>query len=119
MPLPPRNGPCSCGSGRKFKKCCGEDRALARARQDREEEQEAVLARLGSLASWSPRMVPLVDGIEDWAEGVLRGELLPADALAAVPEREAVRLVDTFAELFPGELAEAEEVCPRERVVAA
>ncbi|MGA2009392.1 MAG: SEC-C metal-binding domain-containing protein [Solirubrobacteraceae bacterium] len=35
MPGPGRNQPCPCGSGRKVKRCCGEQRGPAQAQLDR------------------------------------------------------------------------------------
>jgi hypothetical protein len=113
MPLPPRNEPCPCGSGRKYKKCCGADRSEARAR----EEQADLLAEVGSCAVGSPQMVPLIDGVEEWADRVVGGEIEPAEALALIPEREALRLVEAFAAHFPHELSEALALYDIEEVV--
>ena len=81
----------------------GADRTEARAR----EERSVVLAQVGACTIGSPQMVPLVDGVGEWADRVLRREMLPAEALALLPKREAGRLVDAFAEHFPDELSEA------------
>ena len=35
MPAPGRNQPCPCGSGRKVKRCCGEQRGPAEAQLER------------------------------------------------------------------------------------
>ena len=41
MPKPPRNAPCSCGSGKKYKKCCGAPEAAALT-WSRADEREAL-----------------------------------------------------------------------------
>lgn len=78
-----------------------------------------MLSDLGSLADESPRMVPLVDGAEEWAERLLAGALDPHEAIALLPDRERVRLLSTFEELFPYELAEARGSCDEQAVESA
>ena len=76
---------------------------MARARLERGAE----LAELSSRVIESPRMVPLVDGIEAVAERLLAGRLSPEDALEALPEDECKRLMEAFVERHPWELAKA------------
>lgn len=46
-----RNKPCSCHSGRKFKKCCGNEAALNTQRREAEAKQlEALQARAAERA---------------------------------------------------------------------
>lgn len=59
-----RNDPCPCGSGRKFKKCCGDQVAAANARRAARREIEAGVLRVrielaGSLPPiWRELLVP-------------------------------------------------------------
>lgn len=41
MTLPARNAPCPCGSGRKYKKCCGGAEAHNAAEAARKERERA------------------------------------------------------------------------------
>lgn len=61
----PRNSPCPCGSGRKFKVCCLRDGAPPLAAR-----AQLVYALLGTYAERAPGMeviTPLIDRIEDSA----------------------------------------------------
>jgi len=99
MALAGRNDPCPCGSSRKYKRCCGFDRAGERALEDRLDASEA-LARLAYL---SPRLVPESDAYDGWVRSVLAGELeLDAnDAIRTLGEDEPVRIVSACLELYP------------------
>jgi tetratricopeptide (TPR) repeat protein len=77
----PRNEPCPCGSGRKYKKCClAQDNAAAterlnkqRTEQERLEQERLDLSRLrreqaAALEAWSQdddRLMELTNGVLD------------------------------------------------------
>jgi tetratricopeptide (TPR) repeat protein len=87
MAKPSRNGPCPCGSGNKYKKCClANDEAAERRAAD---EQR----RLVETAVWED------DGLDDLSNSVL--DLIKArrfdDALAACK-----RLLDEWPEVVDG-----------------
>jgi hypothetical protein len=108
-----RNEPCPCGSGRKYKRCCGYDRAAERALEDRLEAIEEV-ARLPFL---SPRLVPDSDGYDAWVRGVLSGDIESDvdEAVIALGLDEPVRIVTACLELFPNEWASLSAPCGGDR----
>lgn len=103
-----RNEPCPCGSGRKYKRCCGFDRAAERSL----EEQLGAVETLARLPFLSPRLVPDSDGYDAWVGHVLAGEREASTetAIAAVGDDELARIVSACLDLYP----EAwEELAPR------
>lgn len=65
MPGPGRNHPCRCGSGRKTKHCCGEQRGPS--------EDQLARAHLAQLAH---QAIPDLDGLSDRALEHLSEELM-------------------------------------------
>jgi SEC-C motif-containing protein len=86
-----RNDPCPCGSGRKYKRCCGYDRATERALEDK----VAALEEIAALPYDSPLLLPESDAYDDWVTGLLEGEREASveDALALLENGEAKRIV--------------------------
>ncbi len=58
MPAPERNAPCTCGSGVKFKKCCGSPAVRQQIEREdaaeRERQHEETMARLRASSSRRP-----------------------------------------------------------------
>lgn len=96
-----RNEPCPCGSGTKYKRCCGHDRATEAALEHRLVAIEEI-ARFPFL---SRRLVPDSDAFDAWVGGLIRGDHgVDVDAgVAAMGDEEAVRIVSVFLELLPDE----------------
>jgi tetratricopeptide (TPR) repeat protein len=85
-----RNAPCLCGSGRKYKKCCGRDNGRHDASSNREE------------TSSLPREIrDDIERLERWSNGVL-------DAIEARRYAEAEDLCRRLAEHYP-ELIDSHE----------
>lgn len=61
MSKPGRNDPCSCGSGRKYKKCCGGLRLVANSSYDSEDRDQAMIALARYAAR--PRFADLRDNL--------------------------------------------------------
>jgi hypothetical protein len=95
-----RNRPCPCGSGAKFKRCCGRDRETQRVLEAR----LSAMAEIMALATMTPRLRPESAGFDAWAArvGIVADhpleELLDA-GIAALGTDERRRLVDACAEL--------------------
>ncbi len=49
-----RNDPCPCGSGKKFKKCCGNPKLSARNIQVVQEGEISLAEKISALAKQSP-----------------------------------------------------------------
>jgi hypothetical protein len=115
--LAPRNAPCPCGSGRKYKKCCGFDRNVERALEDR----LATIEEIARLAFRSPRLLPLDAAYDDWVRAVLAGEIdaQPEDAVATLGSAERRRIVEACCDQFPGEWSELSKRCGDEAAVEA
>ena len=113
MAVAARNDPCACGSGRKYKKCCGFDRAAERVLEDR----LAAVEEIARLAFRSPRLVPLCDGYEVWVRAVLAGELdaRTDEAIATLGEDEARRIVESCLALYPDEWSVLAARCQSEQ----
>ena len=80
MPRPGRNQPCQCGSGRKTKHCCGEQRGPS--------EQQLARAHLAALAQ---QAIPELDGLTDRAldhlcEGLMDLPALDLSLLITLPK---------------------------------
>ena len=89
-----RNDPCSCGSGRKVKRCCGIDGV--RRRRD-------AAAELFSLAFHFPRFRPATAEFDAWARSAparLDREML-AEGVAHLDRRERSRISDGFEQEYP------------------
>lgn len=112
MALAARNDQCPCGSGRKYKKCCGFDRAAERAFEDR----LAAIEEIARLAFRSPRLVPLCDAYDAWLRSVLAGEVdaRTAEAIATLGADESRRIVEACLELYPDEWSALVSRCPSE-----
>ena len=81
--LHPRNAPCPCGSGVKYKRCCiGREAELAR--------QVEATAELLGLAGVFPLLRPSDVELEAWAE-TLDGEEMTQDVLDTTAERAGER----------------------------
>ncbi|HET7378822.1 MAG TPA: SEC-C metal-binding domain-containing protein [Gaiellales bacterium] len=70
MPRPGRNYPCPCGSGRKTKHCCGEQRGPS--------EEQLARAHVAELAR---RAAPALAGLPDRALDHLADELMDLPAI--------------------------------------
>ena len=98
MALVPRNAPCPCGSGLKYKRCClDRERELAR-RAD-------ALEVLGGLASLFPLMRPSGGELEEWLAAHATPDPDPETTAAGVAllspaERRAI--VDAHLTRYPG-----------------
>jgi hypothetical protein len=78
VPGPGRNHPCRCGSGRKTKHCCGEQRGPS-------EEQLAHVARLARQAS--PDLAGLSDhALDHLSEGLMDLPALDLSLLVTLPK---------------------------------
>lgn len=101
MSIAGRNDPCPCGSGKKYKRCCGFDRAAERLLELR----LSAIEELARIAYRSPRLVPDCDGFDDWVGAVLAGEIaLDANqGIEALGVDEPVRIVAACLELHPSE----------------
>ncbi len=101
MAIAARNDPCPCGSGRKYKRCCGFDRAAERALEDR----LAAVEEIAKLAFRSPQLLPDSDAYDDWVRATVAGEI-PSDvnaAIATIGGDEPERILATCLDLFPDE----------------
>jgi SEC-C motif len=117
MSLAPRNAPCPCGSGRKFKRCCGADRV-------REEALEARLrtdVALALVALRVPRAIPVDKTFEEWADAFVAGktDVRPRESIALLPEAEKARLLDVLGGLVPPTLSAEASGRQPEEVAAA
>jgi hypothetical protein len=70
VPGPGRNQPCPCGSGRKTKRCCGEQRGPS--------EDQLASAHVATLAQ---QAIPDLDGLSDHALQQLSERLIDLPAL--------------------------------------
>jgi hypothetical protein len=80
MPGPGRNQPCRCGSGRKTKHCCGEQRGPS--------EEQLARAHVAALAH---QAIPDLDGLSDHAldhlcEGLMDLPALDLSLLVTLPK---------------------------------
>jgi hypothetical protein len=117
MAIAARNDPCPCGSGRKYKKCCGFDRSSERAIEDR----LAAVEETARLAFGSLHLVPLCDAYDAWVRAVVAGEL-DADieeAITTLGEEESRRIVDSCLALYPAEWSGLASRCQSELVAVA
>jgi hypothetical protein len=91
MALAPRNAPCPCGSGRKYKKCCGFDRAHERLLEERLD----VLEQLALLPFHEPRLRPLSATFDAWARAVIAGTIAatPDEAVESIGDEERRRIL--------------------------
>jgi len=112
-----RNEPCPCGSEKKYKKCCGYDRATERALEDKASAMEEIAA----LAFDSPQLVPESDAFDDWVRGILAGELEASadEALATLEDGEAARIVAACLDIHADEWPELVRRCGSGRDAAA
>jgi hypothetical protein len=97
-----RNAPCPCGSGRKFKKCCG----LTREQELDLLRRLEVAREIAMLPQHFPRLRPAGEAFERWADGVAGGELEDAqldEALALIEQEERDRIVRAQRDAAPGE----------------
>lgn len=98
MSLVPRNAPCPCGSGLKYKRCC----------LDREREllrKTDALEELLGLASMFPLLRPDCPAFDAWLDARWEVEVTRAsieEAGALLPEAERERIARTHAQEFPG-----------------
>jgi hypothetical protein len=97
MSLHPRNAPCPCGSGRKYKKCCLEREPELRRRAEALEE---VLA----LPALFPLLRPVDADFERWASDHAREELdrkLIEEGGSRLPTWERERIAGAHAREHP------------------
>jgi len=113
MAIAARNEPCPCGSGRKYKRCCGYDRVAERAL----EERLAAIEELARLAFQSPRLLPESDHYDAWVRATLAGETEPDTeaAIVTLGLDEPVRIVEACFELFPDAWSVLAPACGSER----
>lgn len=104
MPPVPRNAPCPCGSGRKYKLCCG----LTRAQERELERRSGIVGELLALPKLFPLLRPESERFDAWVDEIWAdAESLEATdevleegvALLGDPERERIGRV--YAEWFP------------------
>lgn len=102
-----RNAPCDCGSGRKFKQCCGlRERGRRSISPVGASLPGKMPAGLIEGADWEVEFVPLVAYIEDSPEGrptlllcMVDGYMIQAELLSkppAEPERLAILMGDAI-----------------------
>src|SRR5687768_9601850 len=93
-----RNEPCPCGSGRKYKRCCGTPEAQARIEAAAEAVEEAL-----ALAEHFPQLRPRGDAFAEWAERAARDprEVSIGSGIALLEEAEWERILRTCAEDQP------------------
>jgi hypothetical protein len=108
-----RNEPCPCGSGRRYKRCCGFDRARERALEDR----LTAIEEIARLAYRSPRLLPDCDAYDGWVRAVLTGTLRPHPeaAIATLGAEESSRILTACLELHPDEWATLSARCGSDR----
>jgi hypothetical protein len=98
----PRNAPCPCGSGLKYKKCHGTTREAA--------ERLEALAEAHDLGALFPFLRPRGKAIEAFAERAVdqlgETEEIPSELVeegtTLLDETERRRLVDVYSEEYPG-----------------
>ena len=95
MALAGRNDPCPCGSGKKYKRCCGFDRATERANELRLEAVHEIVL----LAYASPRLVPDSDTFDAWVGALLAKETgIDVEAgIRSIGDLEARRIIEACA----------------------
>lgn len=97
MSLVPRNAPCPCGSGMKYKRCCiDRERELVR-RADALEE-------LFGLASMFPLLRPDCPELDAWLDAQRDGDVtreLIEEAGTHLPDSEQERIARAHAQEFP------------------
>lgn len=97
MSLHPRNAPCPCGSGRKYKKCCLE-------REPELRRQAEALEELTALPMLFPLLRPIDSGFERWvaahADRTVGKELIE-DGAALLPADELERVETAYARQHP------------------
>jgi hypothetical protein len=94
-----RNERCPCGSGEKFKRCCGTREAQAAL-----ERQAGALEELVALAQLFPRLRPRGEAFGAWAERVAAlqlGEPPLDEGVALLEPAELERIERGHAEEFP------------------
>jgi SEC-C motif len=113
MALAPRNAPCPCQSGRKYKKCCGADRESELALERRIEALESI----ARLAFRSPQLLPAVDAYDLWVGEVLarRRRPVPDEAIETLGKQEIERIVTACFGLFREEWEELSGLVADER----
>ncbi len=97
MSLHPRNAPCPCGSGRKYKKCCLEREPELRRRAEALEE-------LVALPTLFPLLRPVDADFERWAskhKGEERDRELIEAGASLLPTAELERISGTHAREHP------------------
>jgi len=112
VPTAARNDPCPCGSGRKYKKCCGFDRASEQALED----HVAAVEEIARLPFGSLRLVPLCDDYDAWVCAVLAGEIdgHVDEAIATLGSGESRRIVEACLALYPDEWSKLAARCQSE-----
>jgi hypothetical protein len=108
-----RNEPCPCGSGRKYKRCCGFDRVTERALEDRLDALEGI----ARLAYQSPRLLPDSDAFDAWVRAVLAGETRadPEAAIAVLGLDEPARILAACLDLHGDEWERLSARCASNR----
>jgi hypothetical protein len=97
MPSIGRNEPCPCGSGRKFKRCCGTTREQAWEQEGELRQAEQALGQLAAIASWFPSARPCCDSFDGWSEGLCACHATAAlveEGVAVLPAEERARILE-------------------------
>ena len=117
MALAARNAQCPCGSGRKYKKCCGFDRVAERALEGR----LAAIEEIARLAFDSPQLLPLSDQYDAWVRELLAGEVdVDVDeAIETLDAEESARIVESCIALRCAEWSALAALCGSERDAVA
>lgn len=93
----PRNAPCPCGSGRKYKRCCiDRKRELLR--------RASALEELAGLPALFPRLRPSEPEFEAWVSSLAAGEPSPElieDGVARLSADERCRIKTAYTSEFP------------------
>ncbi|MFN8223808.1 MAG: SEC-C domain-containing protein [Gaiellales bacterium] len=97
MALAGRNDPCPCQSGKKYKRCCGFDRATERAAELKLE----ALEKIARLAYASPQLVPESDTFDIWVRALLakETEIDVENGIRAIGDSDARRILEACADV--------------------
>jgi hypothetical protein len=110
-----RNDPCHCGSGKKFKKCCGfntptttpanhvEDQSTPQARlEDNRRQLDALLARYAPTVTVNEVEDAIKKGIEEKVKHPMEvvQKIFNDDNLKLSNKKHAQRLFDAFMKLW-------------------
>jgi hypothetical protein len=106
MPKPGRNHPCPCGSGRKTKRCCGEQRGPSRDQLER--------AFIASHARWAARELADLptDALTELWRGLAELPALDLSLIVPLPTLITPELEQLMQAAIDDDLDSAAEVIP-------